>query len=105
MVQRPRRRMHLASRPGDAGAWVTVCDRDVQADAAVTPLEDAAARPDVLADQVCVHCFRLLLMADVVAQITTLRVLAPALREQPTAEPQPIPAPRLAPVTPIRRTA
>ena len=95
MVQRPRRKMHLASRH-DAGAWVTVCDRYVAADAAVTPLEDQAT-VTAHADQVCVHCHRLLLMAAAVAHIAHLLPQMPAPEQQP--------AERLAPVTPIRRTA
>jgi len=99
MVQRARRKQHLASRPGDSGPWVTVCDRDVQDDAVVTALEDAQATVDAHADQVCAHCQRLLLMAAAVASIAHL---LPRVVPAPAAAPVPE---RLAPVIPIRRTA
>lgn len=67
LVQRPRRKMHLASRTPD-GAWLTVCDRDVAADARVTELDDALGTIDGHADQVCVHCHRLILMAAYVGR-------------------------------------
>lgn len=65
LVQRPRRKIHLASRH-DLGAWLTVCDREVAVDAAATPLEEALGTIDDRAGDVCVHCHRLILMAGVV---------------------------------------
>lgn len=75
LVQRPRRKMHLASLHG--AVWVTVCDLDVLADgAAVTTLQEAVGTIDSRAGDVCAHCHRLILMADVAHQLGVGRLVA-----------------------------
>jgi hypothetical protein len=74
LVQRPRRKMHLASAAGDA--WLTACDRDVAGDATVLQLEDALAGIEDRAGDVCAHCHRLILMAGLVHRLGLGRLLA-----------------------------
>jgi hypothetical protein len=76
LVQRPRRKMHLAGL--DAGRWLSVCDRVALplegTDA--TPLEDAVGSIDERAGDVCRDCHRIILMADVVHRFGVGRLLA-----------------------------
>ena len=76
LVQRPRRKMHLAGRRD--GAWWAVCDRVVleQDDVVVTTLEDAVGTIDSRAGDVCQDCHRLILMADVAHRIGVGRLVA-----------------------------
>lgn len=74
IVQRPRRKAHLATWRGTE--WWTVCDLVVAADATATSLEDAVGTIDRQAGAVCAHCHRLILMADAAHQLGVGRLLA-----------------------------
>lgn len=74
IVQRRGRKAHLASQQ-PSGEWWTVCDLVVAADAAVTPLEVAAGTIDAHASDVCAHCRRLILMADVAHRLGVGRLV------------------------------
>lgn len=67
LVQRPRRRMHLARSHGPE--WWTVCDRIVQgAGARVLPVDLAlVGTVEQHADQLCAECHRMLVFAGTVA--------------------------------------
>jgi hypothetical protein len=81
LVQRPQRRLHLATLQGDA--WLTVCDREL-------PLDGTAARPHLWHDELteeqiagtCRRCLGPILTArlalveghrELVAEVGTLR--------------------------------
>ena len=72
LVQRPRRRMHLASKHGEE--WWTVCDRIVPAaGTAVFPVDLAlvgsvALQPEQTA-QLCAECERMITFAGTVAAL------------------------------------
>lgn len=78
LVQRPRRKVHLAAWSGRE--WWPVCDvTTIAADApglAVTALEEAVGTIDAHAADVCAHCRRLILMADVAHRIGVGRLVA-----------------------------
>jgi hypothetical protein len=76
LVQRPRRKVHLAGLSG--GLWLSVCDRVALAPegTTVTPLEDAVATIDGRASEVCTDCRRLILMADAVHRLGVGRLVA-----------------------------
>jgi hypothetical protein len=65
LVQRPRRRMHVASISAGDTNWVTICDRDVLADGAKFWVHDADTIIDDHADELCATCYRLVLFATV----------------------------------------
>lgn len=73
IVQRPRRKAHLATWQGTE--WWTVCDLVVAADAKATPLAEAVGTIDRQAGEVCAHCHRIILMADVAHQLGVGRLL------------------------------
>lgn len=63
LVQRPRRKMHVASiGPGEV-AWTTICDRLVAADGAGFAMADAPEIGEEHAEQLCADCYRLVLLA------------------------------------------
>jgi hypothetical protein len=76
LVQRPRRKIHLAGLRD--GAWWAVCDRVVlpAEGTQATPLEEAVGTVDERAGDVCRDCHRIILMADVVHRFGVGRLLA-----------------------------
>lgn len=76
LVQRPRRKIHLAGLAGDR--WLSVCDRVALPleGTTATPLEDAVGTIDEHAGQVCRDCHRLILMADAAHQLGVGRLVA-----------------------------
>lgn len=79
LVQRKRRRMHVASIGTGDPAWITICDLDVTADGAQFWSWDAEQAVEDHADELCAHCQRMILMASYLVQVgaaTTRKALA-----------------------------
>lgn len=76
LVQRPRRKMHLASIAAGDTEWLTYCDLIVQAPGANFWVEDSEQIADERPEQVCAHCARFILLTRLLFQehgITTSR--------------------------------
>lgn len=69
LVQRKRRRMHVASIGTHDTTWITICDLDVHADGAQFWSWDAEEAVEEHADQLCSHCHRMILMASYLVQV------------------------------------
>lgn len=80
LVQRKRRRMHVASISNGDRNWITICDLDVAADSAAFWSWDAEQAVEEHADQLCAHCHRMILMAAYLVQVGATRTRKVATR-------------------------
>lgn len=56
LVQRPRRRMHVATIASGDTTWIALCGRDVPAAGASFWMHDAAEHADEHVDEMCKDC-------------------------------------------------
>jgi hypothetical protein len=68
LVQRPRRKAHLASIAAGETVWLAFCDRDIEADGALFWIDDAEEHADQHPDEVCAHCTRFILLTRLLFQ-------------------------------------
>ena len=81
LVQRPRRKAHIASIAGGETTWLAICDRVVPADGASFWIYDAAEHVTEHGEQLCADCYRLVLLATLLLeQGDLLTTVAPVLR-------------------------
>jgi len=81
LVQRPRRKIHLASIAAGDSVWLTFCDLIVAADGATFWIDDAEQIADERPSDVCAHCHRMILISTLItaehlAQQSTVEALA-----------------------------
>lgn len=79
LVQRPRRKIHLASIGAGEAEWLTFCDLVVPAAGASFWTADAVQIADERAADVCAHCHRLLLLSALLTAEHALDVEAAVL--------------------------
>lgn len=63
LVQRPRRKMHLASIAAGESSWLAFCDRPVLAAGATPSNPDMATALEQHGAALCADCTRLLMLA------------------------------------------
>lgn len=66
LVQRPRRKIHLASIAAGDPEWLTFCDLFVTADGATFWIGDADTVAEEREEELCAHCHRLLMLAQLI---------------------------------------
>jgi hypothetical protein len=69
LIQRPRRKKHLASTKPGLGYWATLCDRPIQLEGTdFAPLQDVIGTIDRNDLTVCIECARMVVFAHVLAE-------------------------------------